>query len=307
MTIRIALIGLGKIALDEHWPAIRDNGDFGLVATAGGRGIPPPGIARFANHGELLAEMVGKLDAVAICTPPGPRHAIARDCLNAGFDVLLEKPPTATIGALEDLTSIAQANGRTLFAAWHSQHAPAVVPAVATLKGKRVRWIDVTWCEDVRRWHPGQDWVFGAGGFGVLDPGINALSILSRVIDHPLLVAKARFITPANRKAPITAEINLDTPQGRVWLDWRAKENERSIRIETEDGCVIEIGDGGIALAIDGIDQKIARTPEYPALYARFAELIASRTSDIDAAPLRLVADAFLVGVQEATEAFDWA
>ncbi len=54
------------------------------------------------------------LDAVAICTPPQVRHAIARDAIEAGKHVLLEKPPTATLSELEDLRRAGRAsrNGR---------------------------------------------------------------------------------------------------------------------------------------------------------------------------------------------------
>ncbi|HYW15227.1 MAG TPA: gfo/Idh/MocA family oxidoreductase, partial [Allosphingosinicella sp.] len=43
---------------------------------------------------------------------------------------------------------------------------------------------------------------------------------------------------------------------------------------------------------------------EYPSLYARFAELIEARRSDVDREPLRIVADAFLVGRREMVEPF---
>ena len=43
---------------------------------------------------------------------------------------------------------------------------------------------------------------------------------------------------------------------------------------------------------------------EYAALYRRFAEIICSGVSDIDVAPLRLVADAFLRGRRLPVEAF---
>lgn len=44
---------------------------------------------------------------------------------------------------------------------------------------------------------------------------------------------------------------------------------------------------------------------EYPELYARFAELIAARESDADAAPLRLVADAFLLATTRTVGRFE--
>ena len=43
---------------------------------------------------------------------------------------------------------------------------------------------------------------------------------------------------------------------------------------------------------------------EYPSLYARFAELVEAGESDVDREPLRIVADAFLVGRREIVEPF---
>jgi len=171
VAIRVAIIGLGKIARDEHAPAIAGHPGFELVAAAGGQAQLPDGMSRFADHRALLDQDQLSIDAVAICTPPGPLYAIAQDCLSAGLDVLLEKPPCATLGEIDALVATARARSATLFAAWHSQFAPAVAPAAAVLAGRTVRALSIDWFENVRRWHPGQDWVLAAGGFGALDAG----------------------------------------------------------------------------------------------------------------------------------------
>jgi len=56
------------------------------------------------------------------------------------------------------------------------------------------------------------------------------------------------------------------------------------------------------------IDGKVteATDAEYPGLYAKFADLVGSRSSDVDVTPLRLVADAFLVGRRMIVPAFEW-
>ena len=59
--------------------------------------------------------------------------------------------------------------------------AQAVAPAKAWLAGKTIKQAKIIWREDVRKWHPGQDWIFEAGGMGVFDPGINALSIMTDI------------------------------------------------------------------------------------------------------------------------------
>ena len=50
--------------------------------------------------------------------------------------------------------------------------------------------------------------------------------------------------------------------------------------------------------------QVDARSAEYPALYARFDALLRAGESDVDAAPLRLVADAFMLGRRLEVEPF---
>ena len=307
MTIRTAIIGFGKIAQDQHAPAIAGNGAFTLVAVARGDSDAPRGVAHFADHAEMLTALGSEIDAVAICTPPGPRYAIARHCLAAGLDVLLEKPPCATMGELDALTEAADAAGRTLFASWHSQYAPGVAGAAAALAGKRVRRLAIEWREDVRQFHPGQDWIWAPEGFGVFDSGMNALSIASRILPEPLLVEHARLDVPANRQTPIAARLSFAGDDLTADFDFgHAGEPCWTMTVETDDGTNVTLGEGGGRLVVDGTAQALPPRAEYPALYARFAQLIATRTSDVDRSPLRIVADALLVGERRTVAAFDW-
>ena len=54
------------------------------------------------------------LDAVAVVTPVATHYQIAKDCLNAGKHVLLEKPLTSTIAEAEELIEIAERKSLTL-------------------------------------------------------------------------------------------------------------------------------------------------------------------------------------------------
>src|SRR5579862_5513997 len=116
------------------------------------------------------------IEAVALCTTPQVRSALSRSALLQGKHVLLEKPPGVTVSEVLDLIKLAERQGVSLFASWHSRHAPGVEPARTWLAGRTARRVTVTWKEDVRVWHPGQRWIWEAGGLGVFDPGINALS-----------------------------------------------------------------------------------------------------------------------------------
>jgi predicted dehydrogenase len=305
MKIRIAIIGFGKIARDQHVPSIAADPRFELVAVSTRSGDPGLGLPCFPDSARMFEAMRGRLDAVAICTPPNVRRTIARSALEAGLHVLLEKPPAATLGEVEDMEEAARTSGRTLFAAWHSQHAAAVPAAAALLAGQRVTGLEISWREDVRKWHPGQDWIWAPGGFGVFDPGINALSIATRILPEPLFVREATLLVPANKQAPIAASLVFAEPGFAAEMDWRHPEGEEwTIRITTGDGTMVELRDGGARLLVGGVEREIEQRGEYPALYDHFAGLIAARRSDVDRAPLRIVADAFLVAQRETVEPF---
>jgi D-galactose 1-dehydrogenase len=118
---RIGIIGFGKIARDQHVPAIAVTPEFELVAVSNiGGGTAPDGVPAFASYDEML-KGVADLDAVSICTPPGPRRSIAAACLTAGKHVLLEKPPAGTVTEVGDIARRAEAAGKTAFATYHAQ------------------------------------------------------------------------------------------------------------------------------------------------------------------------------------------
>lgn len=307
----IAIIGLGKIAEDQHVPVIGRSDRFTLAAIVSGRGATTGGVPTFRTAAELYAAQP-KLDAVAICTPPQVRYALARQALNAGKHVMLEKPPALTVSELTDLRIHAADLGRTLFTTWHSQHNAAVDEAKAQLAGQKVSRLHIEWKEDVRRWHPGQAWIWEAGGFGVFDPGINALSILTRIMPGPVFVRDAEIVVPRNRAMPIAASLRFASPMATegaeltAEFDWRQEgEQTWTIMVETEGGSRLTLEAGGSRLVVDGSLVTSEPMAEYEGLYARFAELLATRTSAVDDAPFQLVADAFLVGRRVETEPFE--
>ncbi|HEX8365275.1 MAG TPA: Gfo/Idh/MocA family oxidoreductase [Allosphingosinicella sp.] len=305
---RIAIVGYGKIAEDEHVPSIANNPRFELAAIVGSRAPQGGGVPGFRRHREML-EAVRDLDAVAICTPPSVRYDIARDCIERGLHCLLEKPPATTLSEIEDLRLQAEGRQATLFATWHSQYNPAVERAAELLAGKRIARMRIDWRESVRKWHPGQQWIWEVGGFGVFDPGINALSIASRIFPGPLFVREAELSVPENRAMPIAASIGFSSPvaDGEVsaGFDWREEKDEIwTIEVETADGLRLRLSGGGARLDVEGGESAEAVRDEYPRIYGKFASLLDERSSLVDVAPLRLTADAFLVGRRVSVEPF---
>ncbi|MBN3857259.1 Gfo/Idh/MocA family oxidoreductase [Paraburkholderia sp. Ac-20340] len=301
----LAIVGVGKIARDQHLPAIAGNPGFDLVAAAS-RNAQVEGVRNYSDVDALLAAE-HDLDAVSLCAPPQVRYAQARAALEAGKHVMLEKPPGASVSEVEALRELAKQHKRTLFATWHSRCASAVEPARAWLAQRTLRAVHVRWKEDVRRWHPGQQWIWEPGGLGVFDPGINALSIVTRILPREVLLRGATLHVPGDCSTPIAAELDCIDTDGvpvRAEFDWRHGPVEQwEIDVETTDG-LLSISEGGKRLAINGDPVELDAEREYAALYERFHWLIAHGTEDVDVRPLRLVADAFLLGKHIEVEAF---
>ena len=218
--IPIAIIGFGKIAADQHVHSIAETGRLELVATSSRSG---QGVARtFTDWRELIRSVEG-LEAVAITTPPAPRFEIARECILAGLHCLLEKPPTTGLAEIAALESLAAAQQVTLMTTWHAQHHATVDAAAKALAGKRIKSMEILWHEDVHKWHPGQQWIWEPGGFGVFDPGINALSIATKIFPGGLFVEIRRAAGARQRADADRRRHRLFEPGGR----WAAPRQPR--------------------------------------------------------------------------------
>jgi D-galactose 1-dehydrogenase len=302
--ISLALVGLGKIARDQHIPAIKDNPAFKLVAAASPNSQSDD-LPTFPDLDALLANGP-HIDAIAICTPPSVRHAIAIRAIDAGLHVLLEKPPAATLSEVADMVAHAEAKGTTLFAAWHSREAAGVADARKWLSDKTVRSASIAWREDIRRWHPGQEWILGPGGFGVFDPGINALSILTAVLPKPVMLTSATMDVPSGRASPLAASLKLRSGDADIDAEFNFLQTGAqtwSMDIETDAGT-LTLSEGGRVLRIGDNPAVEGGETEYPGLYRRFATLIETKSSEVDIAPIRLVADAFMIGERHQTDEF---
>ncbi|HUT51969.1 MAG TPA: Gfo/Idh/MocA family oxidoreductase [bacterium] len=79
--------------------------------------------------------VIEEVDAVSIAVPT-PRHfEVARDCLNAGCDILLEKPITETVAQAGELIELARAKNRVFMAG----HLERFNPPIMKLKNTVVK------------------------------------------------------------------------------------------------------------------------------------------------------------------------
>ena len=308
--MKIALVGIGKIARDQHVPALSASPDWSLAATVSRHGSVA-GVQAFDDLAAML-EARPDIGTVSLCLPPVPRFNHAKAALLAGRHVMLEKPPGATLSECFALEAMAREAGVSIYATWHSREAAQVAPAKAWLKDKRIVSLAVTWKEDVRRWHPGQKWVWEAGGLGVFDPGINAFSILTKILPVPVHVTSAELRFPENCETPIAADIAFAHPSGApvtAEFDFLEEGTQTwSMIIDTSGGELL-LEEGGAKLTINGVEQAdstaLAETEdgsnpllggEYTRLYARMANLVKAAQSEMDLSPFMHVSDCFLLG-----------
>jgi len=302
----LALVGIGKIARDQHLPAISADPSFRLVATAS-RNARVDGVPGYRSVGEAL-KAHPEIDVVSLATPPQPRYEQALAAIAAGKSVMLEKPPGVRAGDVETLAALADAAGVSLFASWHAREASGVSAAKSWLAGRTIEAVSVNWLEDIRVWHPGQDWVLERAGLGVFDPGINALSILTEILPFPLELKAAKLAVPSNREAPVRAELALDAscPVTAVFDFLHPGEPAWKIDVKTTGGT-LRLEAGGERLLIDGAPHALPAADEYGRLYRRFAALVASGESDLDVRPLTLVLEALSQGTTMEAPAFYWS
>src|SRR2546430_89182 len=328
--LRVAIVGFGKIARDQHVPAIAATAGVELVAVASSN-ASLPGVPH-AERLEKLWRAGPPIDGVALCPPPQVRHAQAAMALAAGKHVMLEKPPGATVAELSPLGTAARAAQRTLFATWHSRFAPAVEPARQLLSGRKVTSVKITWKEDVRVWHPGQAWIFEPGGLGVFDPGINALSILTRILPQSLFVTSADLAFPANRDAPIAATLALSDAQGvKITAEFdflQTGPQSWDIDLDT-DGGPVTLSMGGarlraggkqlvdaadadyagrrddIVLGHDPFEGYLARRQFFGATVGRYANRIAGARFTLDGTEVQLAANNGTNALHGGLEGFD--
>jgi predicted dehydrogenase len=106
---------------------------------------PARAAAVAAEHGgrafERLDELLGEVDAVSVAVPTVDHHRVAREAIEAGRAVLLEKPMTATLGEADDLLALSRERGVAL----QVGHIERFNPATAALlsAGRGARFVEV--------------------------------------------------------------------------------------------------------------------------------------------------------------------
>lgn len=153
-------------------------------------------------------EFIDLVDAVSITVPTQSHHAVAKDFLAAGKDVLLEKPLTATIEEADDLIALAAAKDLILQVGFIERFNPAVVALDQVIR--KPLFIES------HRLHPFIE--RGTDVDVVLDLMIHDLDLILHYVHSPLKTMEAVGVSVLSDKVDIA-----------------------NVRLTFEDGCVANI------------------------------------------------------------------
>ena len=125
--LRIALVGVGDIAVRAHLPALAREPRAALVAVADVEeerlAAAPPDVRRTTDVASVLTDP--DVDAVIVATPPAATAGLVRDALDAGKWVLAEKPLGLSVAETADVRAAPGAAERLQIGLTYRHH-PAV-------------------------------------------------------------------------------------------------------------------------------------------------------------------------------------
>jgi predicted dehydrogenase len=135
MKIRVGVVGIGHLG-NYHLQKYNKLPDSEIVGVADSveerarSAAKEYGCEAVYDHRDLI----GKVDAVSVAVPTGLHHKVAKDFLQSGIDVLLEKPITKTIEEADELVSIAAEKGAILQIGFVERFNPAIVSLGAVIE-----------------------------------------------------------------------------------------------------------------------------------------------------------------------------
>ena len=105
--LNVGLVGFGFAGKVFHAPVIRAVEGLRLAAIVQRRGPPDPLYADVAFVRSVDELLKRPIDLVVVATPNTSHHSIAKQSLDAGRHVVVDKPFTTTMGEAEDLVETA--------------------------------------------------------------------------------------------------------------------------------------------------------------------------------------------------------
>ena len=204
---RVGVVGVGHLG-KQHARIYHQLGALVAIAEPdAGRAAEIAGLYAVPSFTDFR-DLFGKVDAASIAVPTTQHHAVAKEFLERGIPVLVEKPLTKTIQDGEDLCRIAREKKTVLQVGHVERFNPAVTAVLDVIK--KPRFIEV---------HRLSPFRFRSSDIDVvMDLMIHDLDILLHLVQSPLVRVDA---------------VGMPLLFGR--------EDIANARLEFQDGCVANL------------------------------------------------------------------
>ena len=194
---RIAVIGLGSVAQLVHLPnllkiknaeisAVAEINKSRLHSVADKFTVPK----RYNDYTELLKN--SDTDAVIISTPTHLHKQMTINCLNAGKDVLVEKPLARNSSEGQEVIECAKKNNRKLMVGMNLRYRPDSMLIRSLIDAREIGDPFYIKCGWIRKQSSSEKWFSKreeAGGGVILDLGINLVDLALWLADYPKAIS----------------------------------------------------------------------------------------------------------------------
>jgi predicted dehydrogenase len=246
----------------------------------------PARLARFAdrdaitvynNADALLADP--QIDAVVIDTPVASHMELTRTALGAGLHVCCEKPLALSVAEVEELVSLAEANQRVLFTAFHRRY-NRNLPEPRVLDTSGLRSVELRYLERIDQHTDGEGAWYATpaaeGGGCIVDNGPNAFDVVRHLFGEVSVddVDVDRSAAGVDIKAQIRGTLDSGA-QAVINLDWGYDGEIKDLSATWDDGRTLH------ADMLAGFAEfKSSLDHEYDAVLADFEARVAAGAGD---------------------------
>jgi UDP-N-acetylglucosamine 3-dehydrogenase len=258
----------------ERWYASRDaDRSAGYARRLGGAGS-------FGSYEEAIESP--RIDAVLIATPPVSHLELTLQALEAGKDVIVEKPPFLSVSDLDRAAEAARLAGRRVLVAENYFYKPVLEVIRGSIEAGDVGDVRVVTINALKR-QPTGDWRDDAelsGGGALFEGGIHWISFMANM---GLPVRRAHGFKAGNEVGlERTAVVVLEYEQGAVGTlhySWEVASPLKGLRLSAIYGTegTITFETNGVMLGIRGRRKRVTvpglrDLPGYRSMFEDFLE-----------------------------------
>lgn len=248
--VRVGVLGTGAISQIVHLPILSERDDVELVALADpdvhkARALGERfGVERIVGDEELIAD--DEIEAIFVCTPNHLHERQALAALDAGKDVLVERPIALTAEGARRVAERARERERTAVVGMSHRWRPDVSALRAFVAGgelgepyaMRGSWLNRRLPFARRSWRQRPE---EAGGGALMDLGVQALDLLFWIVDYPEAATVRAIVHTHDLEVEDAATLLITTRSGMsvsVEVSWGyfASDDRHHVRVMGLEG-----------------------------------------------------------------------